>query len=146
MTAVVFYEKPGCATNSRQKQLLRAAGIDLQVRSLLDEPWSAERLQPFFAGRPVVEWFNRAAPAIKSGALDPRQLSGEQAMALLLADPLLIRRPLIQLGAAHLVGFDPAALNALLPAEQHLQDAPGGSDGCSREAHGHATCSSPREP
>lgn len=146
MTAVVFYEKPGCATNNRQKQLLRAAGVDLQVRSLLDEPWRAERLQPFFAGRPVVEWFNRAAPAIKSGAVDPQQLSGEQAMALLLAQPLLIRRPLIQLGEAHLVGFDPAALNALLPAQQQLQDAPGGSDGCSREAHGHAACSSPQEP
>jgi len=145
MTAVVFYEKPGCATNSRQKQLLRAAGIDLQARSLLAEPWTAERLRPFFAGRPVVEWFNRAAPAVKSGAVDPQQLSGEQALALLLAEPLLIRRPLIQLGAAHLVGFDPAALNALLPAEQQLQDAPGGSDGCSREAHGHAACKSPEE-
>lgn len=93
----------------------------------------------------MVEWFNRAAPAVKSGAVDPQQLSGEQALALLLAEPLLIRRPLIQLGAAHLVGFDPAALNALLPAEQQLQDAPGGSDGCSCEAHGHAACKSPEE-
>ena len=146
MTAVVFYEKPGCATNRRQKQLLRAAGIDLQARSLLAEPWTAERLQPFFAERPVVEWFNRAAPAIKSGAVDPQQLSGEQALALLLAQPLLIRRPLLQLGAAHLAGFDPAALNALLPAEQQLKEASDGSDGCAREAHGQSACSSPREP
>jgi nitrogenase-associated protein len=146
MTAVVFYEKPGCATNSRQKQLLRAAGVDLQVRSLLDEPWSAEGLLRFFAGRPVVEWFNRAAPAIKSGAVDPQQLSAEQALALLLAQPLLIRRPLIQLGAVHLVGFDPAALNALLPVGQQLQEAPGGIDSCAREAHGHAACQSPEEP
>ncbi|MCM2332316.1 nitrogenase-associated protein [Geopseudomonas sagittaria] len=145
MTAVVFYEKPGCASNRRQQQLLRAAGIDLQVRDLLGEAWSAERLRPFFAGRPVGEWFNRAAPAIKSGALDPRQLSAEQALALLLAEPLLIRRPLLQLGAAHLVGFDPAALNALLPAAQQLPAAPDGGDGCARAAHGHAACPPPRE-
>lgn len=146
MTAVVFYEKPGCASNRRQQQLLRAAGIDLQVRDLLGEAWTAERLRPFLAGRPVAEWFNRAAPAIKSGALDPQQLSAEQAMALLLAEPLLIRRPLLQLGAARLAGFDLAALNALLPAQQQVQQAPGGSDGCSRAAHGHAACQPPREP
>lgn len=145
MTAVVFYEKPGCASNRRQQQLLRAAGVELQVRSLLDEPWTAEGLRRFFAGRPVGEWFNRAAPAIKSGALDPLQLDGEQALALLLAEPLLIRRPLLQLGAAHLVGFDPAALNALLPAGQQLPAAPGGGDSCAREAHGHAACTSSEE-
>lgn len=145
MTAVVFYEKPGCATNSRQKQQLRAAGIDLQVRNLLDEPWTAEGLRRFFAGRPVGEWFNRAAPAVKSGAVDPQQLSAEQALALMLTQPLLIRRPLIQLGEAHLVGFEPAALNALLPAAQQLPDAQDGIDSCARAAHGHATCKSPEE-
>ncbi|MNZ88407.1 Regulatory protein MgsR [compost metagenome] len=144
MTAVVFYEKPGCATNSRQKQLLRAAGVDLQVRSLLDEPWSAEGLRRFFAGRPVVEWFNPAAPAIKSRAVDPQQLSAEQALALLLAQPLLIRRPLIQLGAARLVGFDPAALNALLPAQQQLAESPRALEGCSHEGHEQPACSSPK--
>lgn len=145
MSALIFYEKPGCGGNARQKRLLRAAGVELEVRDLLAEAWSAETLAPFLAGRPVVEWFNRAAPAVKSGAVDPQQLSAEQALALLLAQPLLIRRPLIQLGEAHLVGFDPAALNALLPAEQRLQAAPGGIDGCSREAHGHAACQSPEE-
>ncbi|MNW08922.1 hypothetical protein D3C71_2058010 [compost metagenome] len=76
--------------------------------------------------------------------MDPRQLSAEQALALLLVDPLLIRRPLIQWDAAHLLGFDLAALNALLPAQQQLQAAAGGSDGCSREAHGHVACQPPQ--
>lgn len=144
MTAVVFYEKPGCATNSRQKQLLRAAGVDLQVRSLLDEPWTAEGLRRFFAGRPVVEWFNRAASAVKSGAVDPQQLSAEQALALMLAQPLLIRRPLIQLGAAHLAGFEPAALNTLLPPAQQLAESPRALEGCSREGHEQPACPSPK--
>ena len=55
MTSIVFYEKPGCAGNRRQKQLLQAAGFELQVRDLLAEPWSREQLRGFFAGRPVAE-------------------------------------------------------------------------------------------
>lgn len=146
MTRIVFYEKPGCATNARQQRLLRAAGIDLEVRDLLGEPWTAERLLAFFADRPVSEWFNRAAPAVKAGAVLPEALDRAQALALLLATPLLIRRPLLQLGTAHLAGFDPAALNALLPAQHRLQEQPAAAiDSCSREAHGHSACQTPRE-
>lgn len=147
MTSIVFYEKPGCATNSRQKQLLRAAGFDLEVRDLLGEPWSGERLLPFFGDRPVSEWFNRAAPAVKGGEVVPEALTGPQALELMLASPILIRRPLIQLGSAYLAGFDPAALNALLPAQQQLHEQqPASIDSCSREAHGHSACKSPQEP
>ncbi|MEE4465214.1 arsenate reductase family protein, partial [Azotobacter chroococcum] len=55
-TSIVFYEKPGCATNRLQKQLLRSAGLQLEVRNVLSEPWTPERLRPFFGDRPVVEW------------------------------------------------------------------------------------------
>jgi nitrogenase-associated protein len=139
MTSIVFYEKPGCATNRRQKQLLQAAGFELQVRDLLAEPWSREQLRAFFAERPVAEWFNRAAPAIKSGALDPQALDAEQALDLLLAQPLLIRRPLISAGRLRMAGFDAAALNALLP-EDRLELLAGSAEGCAHGEHAHASC------
>lgn len=143
MTSIVFYEKPGCASNRRQKQLLQAAGFELQVRDLLAEPWSREQLRAFFAGRPVAEWFNPAAPAVKSGAVDPQALDAEQALDLLLAQPLLIRRPLISAGSLRLAGFDVAALDALLPEAQRgrLGGAP---EGCSHAGHAHPGCGSRR--
>jgi len=63
--------------------------------------------------RPVAEWFNRNAPKMKpqprypwraalasiqsakSGAVMPEALDAESAMALMLTEPLLIRRPLL---------------------------------------------------
>ena len=45
MTDVVFYEKPGCLSNARQKALLQALGHRLTVRDLLAEPWTTERLR-----------------------------------------------------------------------------------------------------
>ena len=114
MTHITFFEKPGCGGNAKQKALLRAAQHTLEVRDLLQWPWTAESLLPFFAELPVAQWFNRAAPRIKSGAVVPEALDADTALALLLAEPLLIRRPLMQRtdnGARH-VGFDTAAVDA----------------------------------
>ncbi len=57
MAEVIFFEKPGCAGNARQKRLLAQSGHAVDARSLLAEPWTAETLRPFFGDRPVAEWF-----------------------------------------------------------------------------------------
>ncbi len=107
MSSLLFWEKPGCAGNARQKALLRQAGHRLEVRSLLDEAWTAERLLAFFGDLPVAVWFNLSAPKVKSGEIDPAALDREQALALMLAEPLLIRRPLMQReDGQRMVGFD----------------------------------------
>jgi len=106
MVAITFWEKPGCANNSRQKAMLRAAGHDLTVRNLLSEAWSGERLKSFFGERPVAQWINRAAPAVKAGEVVPEDLDAETAIALMLRQPLLIRRPLMQWQDGRMVGFD----------------------------------------
>lgn len=111
---VNFYEKPGCANNARQRRLLEAAGCRVLAHDLLREPWTADRLRAFFGHRPVAQWFNRAAPQVKSGAIQPQMLDAATALSLLLAEPLLIRRPLIEVDGWRTVGFDAAALERRL--------------------------------
>lgn len=124
MTTIIFYEKPGCATNTKQRQLLEAGGHQVIRRSLLAEPWTAERLQEFFKDKPVSEWFNRASPRIKSGEIDPQQVTADLALSLLLADPLLIRRPLIEIGSVLIAGFDPKRLQVSIDLQppDHSRD------------------------
>ncbi|WP_256361249.1 hypothetical protein [Methylomonas koyamae] len=83
MATVHFYEKPGCLNNTRQKQLLSAAGHLLVVYDLLQQPWAKQqaKLRSFFGDKPVAEWFNRSAPAIKQGLIDPEMLDEDQAIA-----------------------------------------------------------------
>jgi nitrogenase-associated protein len=109
---VNFYEKPGCANNTRQRRLLEAAGCQVLAHDLLREPWTADRLRAFFGDRPVAQWFNRAAPRVKCGAVRPDDLDAATALALLLAEPLLIRRPLIEVAGWRTVGFDESELAA----------------------------------
>jgi nitrogenase-associated protein len=111
---VLFFEKPGCANNSRQKSWLAAAGHRVQALNLLTHPWSAEELLAFFGSRPVSEWFNRAAPRVKSREILPETLGAEAALSLLLEEPLLIRRPLLVAEGRREVGFDVAAIHAWL--------------------------------
>lgn len=114
MAHIVFYEKPGCGGNARQRAALLAAGHTLDVRSLLSTAWTAESLLAYLAPLPVADWFNQAAPRVKSGAIVTTRLGPDQALMLLLGDPLLIRRPLMHQPAddSRHVGFDTAAVHA----------------------------------
>lgn len=134
MAVVDFYEKPGCLGNAMQKRALTEAGHRLRVHDLLSEPWTAERLRGFFGSRPVSAWFNLSAPQIKSGAVDPERLSEEAALALLLAEPLLIRRPLLQSGDRREAGFEAALIESWLglsnTAEAPQEGCPGPMTPC----------------
>jgi nitrogenase-associated protein len=116
MAIVHFYEKPGCFNNSRQKQLLVAAGHVLIVYDLLQFPWAEnrQRLRAFFGELPVAQWFNPAAPAIKNGEIDPAAASESQAIDWMVANPLLIRRPLMEVEGRKRVGFDVDNIDAWL--------------------------------
>jgi nitrogenase-associated protein len=143
MAKVRFWEKPGCKGNARQRAALAAAGHEVEALDLLAHPWTAVELSAFLAGHPVADWFNRSAPAVRSGQVVPEALDEARALALLLREPLLIRRPLLQVGDRRLLGFDAARVDAwigLRGADGALLAAP---DGCVHppgEAHAPGSC------
>lgn len=150
MATITFYEKPGCKGNARQKALLQAAGHTVDAHNLKTEPWTTERLLGFLSPLPVSDWFNPSAPAIKSGEIDPTALSRDDALALLLGNPLLIRRPLMETatpsGVVRLVGFDPqkvaqwVGLNGVALPEGNIEacvHGPEGHGSCGSHAHEH---------
>ncbi len=111
MVTVVFYEKPGCINNTKQKRLLAEAGHRVDARNLLTAHWRIDELRSYFEGMPLSEWFNPSAPAIKNGEIVPAALDEEQTLLLMQHDPLLIRRPLMQVGDARRAGFDVDQVN-----------------------------------
>lgn len=125
MARVIFYGKPGCKGGTKQKVLLTAAGHEVVAHSLLTEPWTTERLRSFFGDRPVAEWFNPSSPRIKSGEVVPERLDEKTALSLMVQDPLLIRRPLLEVGDRRDFGFDVAKIDAwigLNPADESLRE------------------------
>ena len=105
MATVIFWEKPGCKGNKKQKEILEASGHSLDVRNLLTESWTEEELRIFFGQRPVAEWFNISHPRIKAGEIKPAQFDEAEALSLMVREPLFIVRPLMQVGELRLAGF-----------------------------------------
>ena len=129
MAAVIFWGKPGCAGNARQIALLRASGHALDVRDLSAEPWTATRLRPFFGNTPVARWFNASAPKVKRGEIRPQSLDEASALSMLIAEPLLIRRPLLECDGSRVAGFEPGLIAAWIG----LADSPNPvTEGCPR--------------
>ncbi|MDZ8187309.1 MAG: ArsC/Spx/MgsR family protein [Nostoc sp. ChiSLP02] len=125
MARVIFYSKPGCKGGTKQKVLLTAAGHEVIAYDLLTEPWTVERLRSFFGDRPVADWFNRSSPRVKSGEIVPEKIDAETALIMMLRDPLLIRRPLLQVGDRREVGFDVEKIDAwigLNPVDESFRE------------------------
>ena len=137
MATILFYEKPGCVNNTLQKRWLRASGHTVVEKSLLDEAWTASRLWYYLRDVPYSQWFNKSAPAIKSGELDPAMLQPKDAIDCMLKDPLLIRRPLMRCGDSRMVGFDPHAVHAWVGL--HAQDDDRDLEACPR-SHADTGC------
>jgi len=125
MSKLVFYEKPRCISNQRQKKYLRSLGIAFEVKNLLSEPWTVENLRSFFGEEPIHRWFNSSAPMVKSGEVDIRRIDAQHALKWMINEPLLIRRPLLELGAIKQSGFEPgpvlSALKITLEPPEDLQ-------------------------
>lgn len=140
MAVVTFWEKPGCGNNTRQKALLVASGHTVAARSLLTEPWETARLRSFFGDRPVAEWFNRASPRVKAGEIVPEAMTEATALAAMLTDPLLIRRPLMEVEGRREVGFDTERVAAWIGLDEPAAPM---SEACLKGEAAHPPCPVP---
>jgi nitrogenase-associated protein len=136
MAVIQFYEKSGCSGNRKQKSLLEAAGHEVQARDLRDVCWSRDRLLSFLSPLPVAEWFNKSATAVKDGTIVPEDLDEATALGLLQENPLLIRRPLMEVDGSRMVGFDTQAVAAWVGlGDQPLPTR--NLESCANHAHDH---------
>jgi len=137
---IVFWEKPGCMGNARQKAILAQAGHEIDARSLPGSVWTPEELRAWLGDLPVPQWFNRGARRVQEGEVDPDSVTWEEALSILVADPILVRRPLVEVAGVRMVGFDLVRIEALagpLPDTErirrvrgeNLQECPGRKTG-----------------
>ncbi len=114
MAKIIFYGKPNCVNNNKQKKLLQAAGHEIDDQDILSQDWQPDQLREYFGDAPVCEWFNMTAPSIKDNTIDVDTLSAMDALTAMIADPLLIRRPLMEINGCKICGFRHDELDALV--------------------------------
>ena len=134
MAHVVFFTKPGCLTGIKQITLLKQSGHDVEPRSILTHPWTADELLSYFGDLPVSAWFNPNSPRITSGEISPETFDQTSAIAAMLEDHLLIRRPLLQVGVRRKCGFDLQEINDWIGVSEAAVEAGEDLQSCSSAA------------
>jgi arsenate reductase-like glutaredoxin family protein len=89
-------------------------GITPRERELFKEPLSADELKEILHGRPVSEVFATRSPKFKELGLNDQALTDDDRLRLMVEYPQLIRRPLVAVGDALVVGFDAKALETIV--------------------------------
>ena len=111
---VIFYEKPNCAGNAKQKKLLTLNGISYEMKSILDTQWTQTLLHSFFKGLDTKDIYNPFAPKIKNNEIEITTISKNELIELMIQEPILIKRPLLEIGETKICGFDIEKINQIL--------------------------------
>ena len=89
-------------------------GAELDERDYAKTALSAPELKDLFADRDPRDFLNPRSPAFKAMDLTGKTLSREQAMALMVKEPNLIKRPIVIAGKEIIASFDRDRLRAAL--------------------------------
>jgi arsenate reductase-like glutaredoxin family protein len=84
--------------------------VTLEERDFFKEPFSAEEVHNLLQGRPLEDIFSWKSPSFKALGLKPERLTDDDLAQLMLKEPRLMRRPLIQINGQLIVGLDKKAL------------------------------------
>jgi arsenate reductase-like glutaredoxin family protein len=88
--------------------------VELDEHDYAKNPLSRGELEELFRGRDPRDFINPKSPAFKTLALKGKQLSEDQAIALMVREPNLLKRPLVIAGKKLIAGFDRDALREAL--------------------------------
>ena len=102
---------PKCTTCQKAKKWLDDKGLDVPVRDIKLENPSAEELRSWWtaSGLPLKRFFNTSGLQYKALGLKDRLpgMDGEEQLALLASDGMLVKRPLLVGDGFVLTGFKP---------------------------------------
>jgi arsenate reductase len=94
--------------------LRKDLGAELDERDYAKTALSAAELKDLFADRDPREFLNPRSPAFKAMGLAGKSLTPEQAIALIVKEPNLLKRPIVVAGKQMIAGFDRDRLRAAL--------------------------------
>lgn len=119
-----FIEYPKCSTCQKARKWLEDHGAAFESRHIKEVPPTAAELKDWHgrSGLPLKKFFNTSGIKYKELGLKDRlpAMSGEEQLALLASDGMLVKRPILVGDGFVLVGFREAEWSAALgPKNEH---------------------------
>ncbi len=89
-------------------------GVELEERDFFADPLSEQELRDLIGNRPASQVFSWNSPSFKKLGVTRENLDDDRLIHLMLDEPRLIRRPLVQVGGEVFVGTDKEAMERVL--------------------------------
>jgi arsenate reductase len=105
--SVTIYHNPRCNTSRRTLALLRDKGVEPEIVEYLKTPYTAAQLK--IPPSALVRKKEAAAAGI-----DPQNLPEDELIATMVANPILVERPIVVSGGKAALGRPPEAVLAVL--------------------------------
>jgi arsenate reductase len=106
----IFYWKPTCTTCRGARELLKRRGIEIEERDINRQPPSRAFLERHVDAKNYLQFVSKRSPVFKQR---PLPSSKREAIDLMVAQPNLIKRPVLVDGPRVVFGFDRKAYDAL---------------------------------
>ncbi len=113
--AITIYHNPKCGKSRQTLALLRARGIEPAIVEYLKKPPSAAELAR------ILKWMGKRPLEVvrikeaREAGIDPGSLSDAQLIAKIVAQPQILKRPIVVNGDRAVVGRPPKSVLAILP-------------------------------
>jgi len=114
--AVTIYHNPRCSTSRKVLEAMRSAGLEPRVVEYLKQPPSRTRLKQLLkqAGVGVREAIRSKEPVYAELGLANLKLSDDQLLEAMVANPILIERPLVETAKGVRLGRPPEKIREIL--------------------------------
>lgn len=109
-----LWMKSTCTTCRKAKAMLAELGLACTVRDYARAPLQAAELEALLPEDPMPLMGSRS-PRFKELGLQDRRLTKAEAIALIVADNNLLKRPLLVHPGGIVIGYDEAAYRGLVP-------------------------------
>ncbi len=114
--SVTIYHNPRCSKSRQTLQLLRGAGVEPEIIDYLDNPPTARELDRILGllGIEPRQLMRRKESTYKDAGLDDESLSRGALIDAMVANPILIARPIVVKGDTAVLGRPPDNVLALV--------------------------------
>lgn len=107
--SVTLYHNPRCSKSREALELLRRRGIEPRIIEYLKTPPRADEIRALLKalGKRPRDILRTKEPAYKEAGLDDMNKSDEAVIALIVAHPILLERPIALAGGKAAIGRPP---------------------------------------
>ncbi|KAF0151604.1 MAG: Arsenate reductase-like protein [Ignavibacteria bacterium] len=115
MQKITVYEKPTCSTCRNVSKILMEKGIDFEKVNYYIEPFSKTKLKALLnkMGMKPSELLRKNEDAFKNLKAKINRMSDEDILSLMIVDPDLVQRPIVEVGDRAILARPAEEINKL---------------------------------